>query len=511
MNETDPYKNPANCLHDKSKILVVEDEQVVAMDVEAHLLTLGYEVVGLAGTGEEALSLTDKMCPDLVLMDIQLHGELDGIAVADQIRQRWRIPVVFMTAFAGEETLARAREAGPYGYITKPFKTQDLQATVAVALQQYRNTREIFQEHGWLRTLLAGMRDGVIATDIDGRVKYLNPAAEELTGWALADAIGRQIEEVYPLRAEDGLPLERCQLRRVLATNKPVARQRFLLGNTGNVMVEDSAAPIHNAEGQLSGAVTVIVDITERQKLEQERARLFDELERTNAELARFSHTVAHDLRAPARTVKLFTELLARDLGNRVEKSTGEHLRVIGDAASGMERLIETLLRYAELGAAPIERQRVSASDVLAEVRVLLSALLSETRAQIEAGDLPMISADPVQFQQLLLNLLVNAVQYRLPDQAPQISIRGEATENGCEFAVTDHGQGIPAEQQKRVFAPFTRLHGGDVPGTGLGLALCRTIVERNGGRIWAESAGAGQGTTIRFFLPCASPAPPHE
>lgn len=258
----------------KPKILIVEDEQIVAMDVEAQLSMLDYQVVGFAASGEEALRLAEEMCPDLVLMDIQLYGELDGVATADQIRRRWQIPVVFMTAFAGRETLARAKNAAPYGYITKPFKTQDLHATVAVALQRCGNAREIFHEHGWLRTVFAGMTDGVIATDIDGRVKYLNPVAEKLTGWTLANALGRQIEEVYAPRTEGGLPLEQCQLRRVLATNEPVGRQRYLLGSTADVMVEDSAAPIHNPQGELSGAVTVIVDITERQKLEKERTRL---------------------------------------------------------------------------------------------------------------------------------------------------------------------------------------------------------------------------------------------
>jgi light-regulated signal transduction histidine kinase (bacteriophytochrome) len=270
-------------------------------------------------------------------------------------------------------------------------------------------------------------------------------------------------------------------------------------------MVEDSAAPIHNAQGELSGAVTVIVDITDRQKIEQERARLLADLERSNAELARFSHTVAHDLRAPVRTVKAFSQLLAKDLGDNVEESTAEHLTVIADAASGMERLIQSLLRYAEIGEAPLQPRTVSAGEVLDQVLVMLSALLSETGARIETGVLPMLSVDPVQFQQLLQNLLVNAIQYRLPGQAPQISITGKVSESSCEFAVADQGQGIPADQQERIFAPFTRLHGGEVPGTGLGLAMCLAIVERNGGRIWAESAGAGQGTTIRFVLPRAS------
>jgi len=219
--------------------------------------------VGIASTGKEALRLSDERRPDLVLMDIQLQGSMDGIATASEVQRLWQIPVVFMTAFAGEETLSRAKLSGPYGYLTKPFQARHLDATVNIALQQRRLMREIFQEHGWLRAVLASMSDGVIATDIDGRVKFLNPVAENLTGWTLPEALGRPIEEVYSLRREGGAPLEQCQLRRVLASNRAIGRERFLLTTRTNstILVEDSAAPIHDAQGQLSGAVTVITDL----------------------------------------------------------------------------------------------------------------------------------------------------------------------------------------------------------------------------------------------------------
>ena len=489
------------------KILVVEDEQIVALDVEAQLVRLGYEVVGVASTGKEALVLTQQTCPDLVLMDVQLQGSLDGIATAEQIRRRWQIPVVFATAFAGEETLARARATGPYGFLTKPFKSNDLRATVSVALEQHRTTREIFQEHSWLRTLLAGMSDGVVATDVDGRVKYLNPIAEKLIGRALIDALGRPIEEVYPLRTEQGEPLEQCQLRRVLAENQAIGRQRFQLVAHPDqiVIVEDSAAPIHNAEGKLAGAVTVIVDITERQKAEREREQLLRELERSNADLVRFSYTVSHDLQAPVRTVSSFAQLLSRHWQGQLDQTSAEYLALITDAAKGMQRLIQSLLQYAQTGQAPLQREEVAVSDALADVERRLAASLTETQAEIRAGQLPTIWADRVQVQQLFQNLLGNALQYRLPDQAPLIAITAETTSEGWAFAVADQGPGIPPLHLEHIFTPLTRLHGPNVPGTGLGLALCRVIVERHGGRIWAESAGSGQGATIRFVLPRAS------
>jgi signal transduction histidine kinase len=144
----------------------------------------------------------------------------------------------------------------------------------------------------------------------------------------------------------------------------------------------------------------------------------------------------------------------------------------------------------------------VPISELLSEVKLSISALVSETHAQIEAGNLPEIYVDRTQLQQLLQNLLVNAINYRLPGNEPHISLIAETTDTGWRFAVIDQGQGIEPEHLDRAFAPLTRLHGPDVPGTGLGLALCRAIVERHGGRIWAESAGNGKGTTIRFVLP---------
>ena len=125
---------------DRCRILIAEDEQVVALDVESGLDELGYEVVGIVSSGQEAIQLAQETCPDLVLMDIQLDGPIDGIAAADEIRRRWQIPVVFITASAGAEIVSRAKTVGPCGYLTKPFRTKELNATVAVALERRRLT-----------------------------------------------------------------------------------------------------------------------------------------------------------------------------------------------------------------------------------------------------------------------------------------------------------------------------------------------------------------------------------
>lgn len=215
----------------------------------------------------------------------------------------------------------------------------------------------------------------------------------------------------------------------MLATNQAIGRQRFILTTRfggGNVMVEDSAAPMHDAHGKLTGAVTVIVDITERLQSERERERLMAELKRSNTALARFSYTVAHDLQAPVRAVKSFSELLARELTHPLQEKAAEYLKWITGAATGMEHLIQALQRYAQLGEASIHPELVSADQVWAGVQVSFSASLSETQAKLHVGPLPTIYADRVRFQQLLQNLVANAVQCRLPDQPPNVSIIGK-------------------------------------------------------------------------------------
>ncbi len=344
---------------------MAEDEQIVALDVASGLDELGYEVVGIVSSGPEAVQLTEETRPDLVLMDIRLDGPTDGIAAAEEIRRRWQIPVVFVTASAGDEILSRAKAAGPYGYITKPFRTKELNATVAVALERHRLTRD---------------------------------------------------------------------------------------------------------------------------------------LEQSNTELTRFCYAVSHDLQAPVRTIRTLLDLLFRQLQGALSTEQSELIELVMGAADGMQHLIESLLQFAQAGH-QLNRQLVSSSKLFMSVQATLAPLIAERKAEIICRPCPMVSVDPVQFQQLLQNLLTNAIKYSRSDRAPRILISGETTDEGWHFAVTDNGSGIPPEKRETVFEPLTRLHGSDIPGTGMGLALCRTIVERHGGRIWVETPAIGEGVTFHFVL----------
>ena len=162
------------------RILIVEDELIVAADLEGTLQDLGYEVVAVADTARSAMREVKKHRPDLVLMDIQLKEKTDGVTTADEIAKGWQIPVVFLTANTNEDVFARARSASPFGYLIKPFRAKELNATLLVALQQHRRTQQLFSQHAWLHTILDSISDGVIATDASGQIQYSCPATNRL-------------------------------------------------------------------------------------------------------------------------------------------------------------------------------------------------------------------------------------------------------------------------------------------------------------------------------------------
>jgi light-regulated signal transduction histidine kinase (bacteriophytochrome) len=245
--------------------------------------------------------------------------------------------------------------------------------------------------------------------------------------------------------------------------------------------------------------VAIAKDITARADDQRERERLLREVRRSNEELSAFSHVVAHDLRAPLRAVRTYAELLSRRLEGQMDPTARQFMAFVTDGAASMEQLIDSLLRYAE-SENDLSVTRVNVNAVIDGIVHRLGPLIEETRAVVTVDTLPEVQADPVRVLQLFQNLIVNAINYRRNDP-PRIHISAEATGSEHRFAVRDNGVGIPREHFEQIFMPLQRLHSKSVPGTGIGLALCRKIVERHGGRIGVESA-VGKGSTFFFTLP---------
>ncbi|MDD5434920.1 MAG: response regulator [Nitrospira sp.] len=175
------------------RILIVEDEGIEALDLQHRLTSMGYTVPDIVFTGEEAVIKAGETHPDLILMDIMLQGEMDGVTAAGQIHARFDIPIIFLTAYADEGTLHRAKVTGPYGYLIKPFKEKELHISIDMALYKHTMEQKLKESEKWFVTTLSSIGDAVIAvTDKNGLITFMNPVAEGLTGWKMED--GRRIK-----------------------------------------------------------------------------------------------------------------------------------------------------------------------------------------------------------------------------------------------------------------------------------------------------------------------------
>jgi PAS domain S-box-containing protein len=265
---------------------VVEDEYIVGKDVEARLSSLGYDVTAVVGSGEEAVAQVQQRRPHLILMDIMLKGEMDGIAAAERIRALADIPIVFLTAFADLQTLRRAQVTDAFGYLLKPFEERELQITIEMALYKHRMESRLRESQQRLVTTLRSIGDAVISTDTEGRITFMNPIGEHLTGWKEEEARGRSLWEVFCVSGGGIRPLleEFLHGRPRGPSTAPLGEDAVIKTRDGRTIpIDDSASLIRDDHGNASGVVVVFRDITERKFSEralresEERYRTFFE------------------------------------------------------------------------------------------------------------------------------------------------------------------------------------------------------------------------------------------
>ncbi len=261
-----------------ASILVVEDEQIVAMDLELSLAEMGYAICGTAATGEEAVRLARRHRPSLILMDVMLRGTMDGTEVAKAVGHGMRIPVIYLTAFSDAATVSRAVSTAPYGFLTKPYQAHELRAAIEVALYKVQMEQRLRDSEQWFAATLRCVGDSVIATDRRGVVTFMNPTAESLLGWSSAEATGQRIDTV--MRLEDGHAMRMINpAYRALDTEGVVDIHRgaLLRRRDGSLVpIDDSAAPLRDADGRVIGAVLVQRDVSERIR-QEERLRVSEE------------------------------------------------------------------------------------------------------------------------------------------------------------------------------------------------------------------------------------------
>jgi two-component system cell cycle sensor histidine kinase/response regulator CckA len=249
------------------QILIVEDEDIIAMDLENKLKSMGYAVAALASSGQEAVRKAAAIQPDLVLMDIRLKGAMDGVTAAHQIRALYDIPVIYLTAHADDYTLHRAKKTEPVGYILKPFEDKELRASIELALHNHGVENQLRKTERWLATTLKSIGEAIIASDENGRVAFMNPVAEALTGWRQEEALGKDLAEVFHAIDEQTRqpienPLAEVMRREI---NPGLERPTLLIARGGTEKpIERTASPIQDDNGYVNGVVLVFRSVGER-------------------------------------------------------------------------------------------------------------------------------------------------------------------------------------------------------------------------------------------------------
>ena len=356
-----------------------------------------------------------------------------------------------------------------------------------------------------LHTTLTSIGDAVVAIDEAGRVTFLNRVAEQLTGWTEALAQGQRLQDVLTLvHEETRLPVENPgdkALREGVIVG--LANHTVLISRDGvERPIDDSAAPIRNAEGKIVGVVLVFRDVTGRRETEKQLLGLNRDLKRTNQDLQQFSYAASHDLKEPLRTVTNYLQLIrSRYSGKVLDDQAAQLFDVAVAGAQRMHALVEALLEYSrsgEVGETPLEP--VPIDEIVKDAIANLQSSVLETGAEVSLGPLPIVQANPLHLTQVFENLIGNAIKYR-SQAPPRILVTAAEAGHDWVFSVEDNGIGIPAEYQAQIFGIFKRLHGDEYPGTGIGLATCKKIVDRHGGTIWVESE-PGRGSRFSFTLP---------
>lgn len=481
----------------QKKIIVVEDEAIVALELKNLLEEMGYVVPATAGSGKDALAETEKHDPDLLLIDIMLKGGMDGIETAKIIRSRFDVPFIYLTAYHDSSTLDRAKETVPYGYILKPFEENKLYISIMMAFRVIEMEKITKETNEFLKNILdSSAAISIISTDLEDNIVFWNKGAENMLGYEAEEVVGRQkISVIYP---DDEVKKKAKEIRTAVIKNKkPInceIRENTKAGN--KIWINLNVSPRFNEAGKIIGILGIGEDITEKTKVKEE-------LDKKTKELENFVYTVSHDLKAPLVSLDGFSSALCKEYRDILDDKGNHYLDRIAYNTGQMGNLISDLLDLSKSGTVVGKKKYVDMEELVNEI-------IEELRNQLEirkikfalVSQLPKPWADADRIGKVFSNLIGNAIRFMGNQEDPKIEVGFKAGEDKFyTFYVKDNGIGIAKKYQERIFRIFERLEDIESEGTGVGLTIVKRIIEHHGGKIRVDS-DTGKGSTFYFTLP---------
>jgi PAS domain S-box-containing protein len=482
------------------RALVLEDSEDDLHFLVLHLKRGGYaldfERVATADEFERAL---DRGGWDVVFADHMLPG-YSGLTALKAVQKReLDLPFIIVSGKIGEDTAVEAVKAGAHDYVMKANLAR-LAPAVERELRELsqRQERERAQKQLVLQSAaLAAAANLILIADPDGRIEWVNDAFVNTTGYASDEAVGETLQKLASGQEPDAYR----KLWEVVSAGETWRGELVERRKDGSLFtVMQTITPLKDDDGTIIHVLAIQEDVTEARRARNALAERTLELERSNRELEEFAYIASHDLSAPLRVIAGYLELYLRRHGGAVDEQAKVLLQSAVRGTERMQRLIDDLLLYSRASHDPLELVGVDTAEVVRDVLEDFSTEIVKTGAQVEVGPMPHIHSVYAPLSQVLHNLVGNSLKFANGIPA-RIAISADRLDGRWQFSVHDNGIGIEPRHVETAFRMFQRLHGAKYPGTGMGLALCKRVVQRLRGEIWHEPAPNG-GSVFSFTIP---------
>jgi PAS domain S-box-containing protein len=472
--------------------------------------------VELATDGEAALVAARRQAPDLILSDIMMP-RMNGMQLLEHLRKDANLkttPLILLSARAGDEARVEGLQAGADDYLVKPFNNRELLARVKANLNlELHRAREAAEEaqaesEERFKTLFCQAAAGIAECDLAGHFQLVNDR--------YCDMLGRSREALLQLHMEDTIfPEDRSSIMAQVIEMKNTgesftAERQCLRGDGSSIWVRNNVSLVRDRHGQPQSMVVISQDITERKAAElairsaqEDLKKYAARLERSNKELEHFATIASHDLQEPLRKVMMFSDHLENITENILSPEAKDDIVRLQRATRKMQTLIDNLLDLSRVARRGSPFRKVNLANLMTEVMADLHPMLNEAGGTLEIGNMIELEADPSQLQQLLENLISNAIKFHRQDVLPVVRVSSDYVDGECcQITVSDNGIGIKPEYKDKIFDAFVRLNSQNAyPGNGIGLTICQKIAMRHEGTIQVDSV-PGEGSTFTVKLP---------